>query len=124
MKNKSLLVSYLSLFASVGTIFCCALPTFLVFLGFGASFAGLIGVFPQITWFSEYKSLVFLVSGGLILVSAFMLYLNQNTLCPLDPNEARACATGRKISTIMVFVAAALWVIGFFFSYLAVKIFV
>ncbi len=123
MKNKSLLISYLSLFASVGTVFCCALPALLVLLGFGASFAGLIGVFPQITWLSEHKVLVFFVSGSLILVSAFILYLNQNAPCPLDPNEARACTMGRKISTIMVSVAAVLWAIGFFFAYLAIKIF-
>ncbi len=123
MKNKNLLVSYLGLFTSLGTVLCCALPTLLVILGFGASFAGLVGVFPQITWLSEHKGLVFAVSGVLILSSLMMLYLNRNAPCPIDPDEARACKVSRKVSLIVVSISGLLWIMGFFFAYLAVKVF-
>ena len=36
------LVGYLGLFSSFGTLVCCAIPSALVLLGFGASLAGFL----------------------------------------------------------------------------------
>ena len=44
----SLWSSVLSLFASSGTLVCCALPALLVALGAGAALSSLVSVFPQV----------------------------------------------------------------------------
>ena len=123
-KDKSLLTSYLSLFTSFGTIFCCALPSLLISIGMGATFAGLVGAFPQIVWLSENKILVFSLSGILILISYSLLYINRYASCPIDPNQAKACAISRKWSIRIVTLSAILWACGFFFAFLAPLIFI
>ena len=124
IKDKSLLTSYLSLFTSLGTVFCCALPSLLVSIGMGAAFAGLVGVFPQIVWLSENKILVFSLSGILILISCGLLYINRYASCPIEPDQAKACAVSRKWSIRIVALSAILWVCGFFFAFLAPLIFI
>lgn len=117
--NKSLLLSYMSLFTSFGTILCCALPSLLVILGLGATFAGLIGLFPQIVWLSENKALVFFISGLLISLNSLLTYSNRNTPCPIDPDEARACTVSRKWSIRILIFSGFIWAIGFLFAFLA-----
>ena len=124
IKDKSLLASYLSLFTSFGTVFCCALPSLLVSVGMGAAFAGLIGVFPQIVWLSENKILVFSLSGILILISCRLLYINRYAPCPIDPDQAKACAVSRKWSLRAIILSAILWVCGFFFAFLTPLLFI
>ncbi|MGH1467728.1 MAG: hypothetical protein ACRBBP_02465 [Bdellovibrionales bacterium] len=117
IKNKSLLTSYLSLFSSFGTIICCALPSLLVSIGMGATFAGLIGIFPQIVWLSENKILVFGVSGLMILGSGLLTYWNRNAPCPIDPDLARACITSRKWSIRISVFSGLIWLTGFLFAF-------
>ncbi len=124
LKDKKLLTSYLSLFTSFGTVICCALPSLLVSIGMGAAFAGLVGVFPQIVWLSENKILVFSISGILILISYGLLYANRYAPCPIEPNQAKACAISRKWSLRIVALSAILWICGFFFAFLAPLIFI
>ena len=124
LKNKSVLTSYLSLFTSFGTILCCALPSLLVSIGMGAIVAGFVGAFPQIVWLSENKILVFSLSGILILISCGLLYINRSASCPIDPNQAKACAVSRKWSIRIVALSTILWVCGFFFAFLAPFIFI
>lgn len=61
--------AFLSLFGSLGTLLCCAIPALLVTLGMGASLAWFISAFPQVTILSEYKEITFLVAGALVLGS-------------------------------------------------------
>lgn len=117
--KKNTFVSYLSLFTSVGTIFCCALPSLLVVLGMGTALAGLIGRFPQLVWISEYKNYVFLISGCLILASGLLMYSGRNAPCPIDPDQARACASSRRWSLIVLAASAILWSVGFIFAFIA-----
>lgn len=123
MRDKNLLVSYLSLFTSFGTILCCALPSLLVLLGMGSSFASLIGVFPQIVWFSENKLIVFTLSGVLIFGSLILLYVNRNAPCPIDPDQARACKISRRVSLYTSLIALSFWTTGFIFAYVASLLF-
>ncbi|MCC6138705.1 MAG: hypothetical protein IT287_08725 [Bdellovibrionaceae bacterium] len=113
MNNKNLFLSYLSLFTSFGTLLCCALPSLLVVLGMGATVAGLVGAFPQIVILSEYKKLVFGVSGFLIATSLVWLYSQRNAPCPIDPHQARSCAVARKWSLGITIFSAVFWSIGF-----------
>ena len=124
LKDKNLLTSYLSLFTSFGTVFCCALPSLLVSIGMGATFAGLVGIFPQIVWLSENKILVFSISGILILISFRLLYVSRHAPCPIDPDQAKTCAISRKWSIRVIAISAILWACGFFFAFLAPLIFI
>ena len=124
LKDKNLLTSYISLFTSFGTVLCCALPSLLVSIGMGATFAGLVGAFPQIVWLSENKILVFSISGILILISCGLLYINRYAPCPIDPNQAKACTISRKWSIRTVTLSGILWACGFFFAFLAPLIFI
>ena len=70
----------LTLFTSVGTLLCCALPALLVTLGAGAALAGFISVVPWITAISKYKVVVFVVAGILLALSSyFFKYQNRYT---------------------------------------------
>ena len=65
----------LTLFTSVGTLLCCALPALLVTLGAGAALAGFISVAPWITVISKYKVVVFVIAGILLGLSSYFLCL-------------------------------------------------
>jgi hypothetical protein len=117
--RTSLWISYFSLFTSVGTLFCCALPSLLVVLGMGASLAGLIGFIPQLVWISEYKVIVFSVSGLMIGLSAWWTYQSRNNPCPIDPELARACSTSRTWSIWILSFSALVWTLGFVFAFVA-----
>lgn len=119
MENKNLFFSYLSLFTSLGTILCCALPSLLVVLGLGATLAGVVGSFPQLVWISEYKLYVFTLSGVLIFLSGLMMYSSRNDPCPMDAAQARACASARRWSLVILSVSAGFWILGFIFAFLA-----
>ena len=53
----------LTLFTSFGTLVCCALPALMVTLGMGTTLAGFIGMFPSVTFISDYKEPIFIISG-------------------------------------------------------------
>lgn len=113
----------LSLFTSLGTILCCALPAFLVSLGMGAALAGLVGAAPWITVISDYKIHIFTGAGGVIILAGFMQWRARNAPCPIDPRKARACSRLRKASWIMLGLSTFIYLIGFFFAFLAADIF-
>ena len=54
-KIKEDFVSIGSLFTSVSTLLCCALPSLLVALGMGAVVAGLASDLPWLITMSKYK---------------------------------------------------------------------
>jgi hypothetical protein len=60
--KKNLWVSFFSLFTSMSTLICCALPALLVSIGLGATMIGLVSTFPSLIWLSENKALVFTLS--------------------------------------------------------------
>lgn len=113
----------LSLLTSVGTLVCCALPALLVTLGMGATLAGLIGVAPWITALSEYKTLIFIVAGVLIVLAALLQWRARNAPCPVDPLKAKACRQLRKASWITLGIATFFYMVGVFFAFVAVYIF-
>ena len=112
----------LALFGSAGTLLCCALPALLVSLGMGAAVAGLVTAVPQITWLSDHKRWVFGVSGALIVASGYMQWRGRNAPCPADPQLAAACRRLRAVSWVILGIAGATWMVGFFFAFLAVRL--
>ena len=109
----------LSLFTSVGTLLCCALPALLVTLGMGAALAGLVSALPQLVWLSEHKALTFGVAGLMLLGAGAMLWHARNAPCPADPAQARACTRLRRISNGIYLFAVAMFAIGVFFAFFA-----
>ncbi len=119
---KSLIIPSLSLFTSLGTLFCCALPSMFVAVGAGAILAGLLSNIPFLIVLSKYKTILFIVSGILILLSGLLVWYNRNAPCPADPLKAKACIRLRKISKIVYFFSLLIYFIGFFFAFLISKI--
>src|SRR5205085_8201184 len=74
-RRQSSFVSYLSLFTSFGTLLCCALPSLLVLLGLAATVASFLSAVPWLVTLSHHKNWVFAVSGILIALSFFQMYL-------------------------------------------------
>lgn len=109
----------LSLFASTSTLICCALPALLVTLGMGASLAGLVSAAPWLVALSRYKLWLFAGSGLLLLLAALMQRRAARLPCPADPAQAAACQRLRRFSAAVLWLSAALWLVGFFFAFLA-----
>ncbi len=121
LSSKSLLLPSLSLFTSLGTLFCCALPALFVVLGAGAVLAGLLSSAPFLIVLSKYKVLLFFISGSLIIVSGYLIWRNKNAPCPADPLKAKACKKLRIASLIIYFFSATIYAIGFFFAFIITK---
>jgi hypothetical protein len=115
-------VAFLSLFTSLSTIVCCALPALFVVLGFGAAFAGLTSAFPQLIWVSEHKVWFFSFGAIFLILGGLLQWKNRQLSCPIDDLGA-ACATTRDWSGWIYFSSLALYVIGAFFSYAAPRLF-
>ncbi|MFP4098610.1 MAG: hypothetical protein ACLFP8_08035 [Alphaproteobacteria bacterium] len=113
----------LSLFTSLGTLLCCALPAFLVTLGMGATLAGLVASAPWLTVITEHKAVIFTIAGLLLLLATYMQWRARLAPCPADPVKAKACARLHAISWIMLGSSIVIYVTGFFFAFLAVHIF-
>ena len=119
VKSPSVLPATLSLFTSLSTLICCALPALLVSLGMGAVMAGLIEAVPQITWLGRHKGFVFTVAGVVLVASGLWQWHARKLPCPADPARARACARLRTISWWLWGVAVAFYLIGAFFAFAA-----
>lgn len=113
----------LSLFTSIGTLLCCALPALLVTLGMGAALAGFISVAPWITVISEYKVFIFVGAGILLILSSYFLWINRNAPCPTDAKQAKACALLRKFSLYAIIISIVIYIVGFFFAFFAADLF-
>lgn len=119
VKIKESFINYLTLFGSMSTLICCALPALLVSLGMGAVLAGLAANVPALIWVSERKLQLFLFSGAMLSLNGFILWKNRNAPCPIDPKLRDACISGRKTGRMLYFSSLVIYVIGFFFAYVA-----
>ena len=122
ISSKNLLLPSLSLFTSLGTLFCCALPALFVVLGAGAALAGLLSYAPFLIVLSKYKLLLFLISGSLMTISGYLIWRSRNAPCPADPLKARACKRLRIASLVIYFFSVTIYAIGFFFAFIITKI--
>ena len=120
---KETILPALGLFTSVGTLLCCALPALLVTLGMGAVLAGFISAVPWITAVSAHKAIIFAVTGGVLALSAFLQWRGRYAPCPIDPQQAKVCMRLRRIGLITLLISVAVYMVGFFFAFLAADIF-
>jgi hypothetical protein len=120
-KFREGLINYFTLFGSMSTLICCALPALLVSLGLGAVMAGLASNVPGLIWVSENKEYVFAFAGAMLVLNGVLLWINRNAPCPLDPKLREACLKGRRNSKIMYFISLGVFLTGAFFAFIAPK---
>ena len=118
--TSSSLLSYFSLFTSVGTLLCCALPSLLVLAGLGASVVSALSALPWLVILSRHKQWTFAVSGILIALSILNMHyiaprLKANACTSENPS---GCADASKFSKMLLWVSAVVYAIGFFSAYL------
>jgi hypothetical protein len=115
-------LGYLSLFTSVGTLLCCALPSVLVLLGLGATVGAVLSSAPWLVTLSRHKQWVFFVSGLLIGGNFIYLYKlapklrSQGAACLPDAPEA--CDTASRVSRVILWASAGIYAVGLFTAYL------
>ncbi|MBS1839422.1 MAG: hypothetical protein JST77_01090 [Acidobacteria bacterium] len=118
--TSSSLLSYFSLFTSIGTLLCCALPSLLVLAGLGASVASTLSALPWLVTLSRHKQWTFAISGVLIALSFMNMYylaprLRANACAPDNPS---ACAEASKFSRMLLWISAVIYAVGFFTAYI------
>lgn len=117
--SRSAVLSYFSLFTSLGTLLCCALPSLLVLFGLGASVASMLSFLPWLVVLSRHKLWTFSISGVLIVLSfANMYYIApyfRRAECSAD--DPTACDDASRLSKILLWASAVIFVIGFFVAY-------
>ena len=117
--KRSALLSYFSLFTSVGTLLCCALPSLLVLFGLGASVASMLSFMPWLVTLSQHKQWTFLISGALIALS----FVNMYCIAPrfraeqCSPDDPTACEDASRVSKLLLWGSAVIYAVGFFVAY-------
>lgn len=117
MVRAPLAASMLSLFASSGTLICCALPALLVAIGAGAALSSLVAVFPGIVWVSEFKEFVFGFAALMLGAGGLAQWRARSAPCPVDLALRRACLRTRRVSLWLYFVSVALFAAGGWFAF-------
>lgn len=108
---------WLALFASSGTLICCALPALLVAVGAGAALSGVVSAVPGLVWASEYKAEVFVFAGLMLAASGVVQWRNRFAPCPVNPALRDACLRTRKASARIYLVSLAVYAVGGWFAF-------
>jgi hypothetical protein len=109
----------LTLFSSIGTVVCCALPALFVSIGAGAVMASVVSAIPQLVWISEHKIPLFVFAGLMLCLSLFATYWNRRMPCPSDAALAKSCLRVRRVSLGVFIISLTIYAIGFYFAFLA-----
>lgn len=110
-------MNWFVLFASTGTLICCALPILLVTLGLGATVAALTSHFPILIVLSQYKEWIFAGSATLLAFSGWLMY-RPGRACPTDPALAALCNRLQTWNRRIYWSSVAIWATGFIAAYL------
>ncbi len=114
-------LSWFTLFASSGTLICCALPIILVSLGMGASVAALTSSLPFLIVLSQHKIWVFIFSGLMLAIAAWIMY-RPNQTCPTDARQAELCQSSKVWNKRIYWFSVLIWSIGFFAAFVALPL--
>lgn len=118
---KQQTASVLALFTSTGTLLCCALPSALAAVAGGAAVASFVSTFPWLVTLSQQKEWIFLAAGVMILVSGLLAYRPKGRLaCSLTGGQG--CEVAGRFTKAMVWISAAIFLIGLFFAYALVPV--
>ena len=115
-------LAYLSLFTSLSTLLCCALPSFFVLLGLSATVVSVVSAAPWLIWLSRNKDWTFAIAGLLIAANfAYLFYLEPglqaaSEVCPVD--RPSPCGAAKGLSRWILWVSACVYLVGAFSAYL------
>jgi mercuric ion transport protein len=117
--RRSAVLNYFSLFTSLGTLLCCALPSLLVLFGLGASVASMLSFLPWLVTLSRHKQWTFTLSGLLIAASFVHTYYISPRLQAKQCNaeDPSACEKASKFSRILLWASAGIYTVGIFVAY-------
>jgi len=120
VRKRSPVLSYLSLFTSLSTLLCCALPSLLVLLGLGATVASVLASAPWLVALSRHKGWVFSIAGALIGLSFVQTYaiaprLRGGEACAAD--DPSACDTATRVGRVVLWTSAAIYLVGCFVAF-------
>ena len=121
MNLRNNILHTLTIFSSVGTLVCCALPALLVSIGAGAVMASLVSAVPQLVWISEHKIPLFVFAGVMLCLSGLATYRNRRMPCPTDPALAKSCLRVRRVSFGVFIISLTIYATGFYFAFLALQ---
>lgn len=117
--KRSTVLNYFSLFTSLSTLLCCALPSLLVLFGLGASVASMLSFMPWLVTLSRHKPWTFAVSGILITLSFVNMYYISPRIrakqCSAD--DPSACEEASKLSKVLLWISAGIYAVGVFVAY-------
>ncbi len=108
----------LTMFTSLSTLLCCALPALLISIGAGAVMVGITTAIPGIMWLSAHKGPLFLGATLMLIVCSILVWRQRRSPCPLDPKQAQACMRLRRYSVWMLGISIAMLITGGFFAFL------
>lgn len=108
-------LGWAGLFGSFGTLICCAIPSTLVLLGFGATLASFLGNFPQLIWLSEHKELVFGFSFALLGLSYAGQKYAQTQTCPIEQRED--CEAAKSWARPIFWISLGINLVGAFYAF-------
>lgn len=114
-------LTWLTLFASTGTLVCCALPIILVTLGLGATVVVLTSSFPFLIALSQHKEWVFAGSAFMLGLSGWFIYRSGRS-CPVDPGLGALCNRTQVWNRRVYWASVIIWGIGFFAAFLALPL--
>jgi mercuric ion transport protein len=121
IRPNEYLLTYASLFGSLGTLLCCALPSLLVLFGLGATVASFLSAAPFFVMLSHHKNRVFAASAGLIVANFMYVYLVAPKLraraLACSPDDRRACVVASRVSRTILWISAAIYALGFLSAY-------
>ncbi len=113
-------ISWFGLFSSFGTLICCAIPSTLVLLGFGATLASFLGNFPQLIWLSDNKAYVFGLSFFMLGISYAAQKYSASQACPIDKKED--CEITKDWSKPLFWISLAINIIGASYAFILPKL--
>ena len=115
------LFAYVSLFTSLGTLVCCALPSVLVLFGLGATVASVLSAAPWLVTLSRHKQWVFFAAGALIGADFVYVYRLSPRLrgslesCSLENQSA--CLRAERVSRAVLWASTGIYIVGCFTAY-------
>ena len=106
--------AYAALFASLTTLFCCALPALLVLLGFGlTSVLTFFTAIPGWEKFGVYEMWYFAVSGCLLAAGFYLAYFHhapRNQNCEISEGGTEsACSTATRWNRKILWLSLSLY---------------
>ncbi len=120
---REVLSAYLGLFASLATLFCCALPALLVLLGFGlTSVLTFFTAIPGWRNFGQYDVWLFPTCGVMLAVGFYFAYsrrtVAQGEVCEI-PRGGResACSTATRWNRRILWFSTALYTLAIMMNY-------